>query len=615
MHEEDALGKAYDARLMKRLLKYLKPYKRLVAVGLLLTLILAGLDLIPPILMSRAIGGPIASGAGAADKAPYLHELMLLAGVFLTVILVSFLLRYLQNFSLNLMGQRAMLDLRGQLFRHLENMDVSFHTKNPVGRLVTRVTNDIEALNELFSSGIITVFGDLFIIVGVTAVLFVVSWKLTFIALSVGPALAIVSILFRRKIRRTYRETRVRIARINAYLQENIAGMRVIQIFLREKLNYKRFKEINADYRTASIEAVHCFALFFPVVEILSSLATAAVVYFGGWLIIGTNGGFTFAHFFLFWFLLGRLFEPIRDLAEKYNILQAAMASSERVFKILDTQPEITTPDKPHAPDGLKGEIEFRNVSFAYTPGENVLEDVSFHVRPGEKIALVGATGGGKTTVASLIMRFYDVTSGEILIDGVDIKRFDQRELRKHFGLVLQDVFMFTGTVLDNIRLSASDIEEERVRTAAGQVSADAFIQKLPEAYHAPVMERGATFSTGERQLLSFARALVFDPRILILDEATSSVDPQTEELIQNALGHLMAGRTSVVIAHRLSTIKKVDRILVVHKGRIHERGTHKELLEKRGIYWNLYNLQYAQQEISQAPDFSPGKHCRSKQK
>lgn len=646
MLEEDALGKAYDARLMRRLLKYLKPYKGYAIVGLILTIMMAALAIAPSLLVREAIDGPILQGskiamhqktaglsvaarvastmpvggvpgafapaayAGAAQHAATAPDpegqqsaLMWICLAFLGVLLLSFVVMYAQAVILNHMGQRTMLDLRTQLFNHIQEMSVSYHSKNPVGRLVTRVTNDIEALNELFTSGIVTVFGDVLIITGIIAVMFSVSWKLTFVALSAGPFLAIITLLFRRKARKLYRETRVRLARINAYLAENIGGMKVIQIFLREKTNFRRFKDINRDYRTVSIQTVFYYALFFPGVELINSLSKAAIVYFGGVLIIGSDGAFTFGSFYLFWSLLERFFEPIRDLTEKYNVLQAAMAASERIFRILDTEPDIGSPRKPVPITDMKGEIAFRDVSFAYVPGEDILKKVSFTIRPGEKVALVGSTGAGKSTIANLVLRFYDVTEGKILIDGVDVRDFDHHELRKHTGLVLQDVFLFTGTVMQNIRLGSELITEEEAMEAARHVNAEAFISELDGGYQSKVMERGSTYSTGQRQLVSFARALAFDPKILILDEATSSVDPQTERLIQTALETLMENRTSIIIAHRLSTIKKVDRILVVHKGKICEEGTHAELLDKKGTYWKLYQLQYEGQESEVATE------------
>jgi ATP-binding cassette subfamily B protein len=601
MLEEDALGKAYDARLMRRLLKYLKPYKKVVIIGILLTLVVSFVEPALPLVIQSAIDGPIKQGALSKDpsfKAECSSELTMLATVFFSIIFFSLVLRYFQTLVLNYMGQSAMYDLRCELFRHLEGMGLSYYSKTPVGRLVTRVTNDIEALNELFTAGLVSVIGDIFMLLGIIVVMLVVSWKLTIIALGVGPILAIAALIFRRKAREYYRKSRIRLARINSYLQENIAGMKVIQIFLREGRNFGRFKDINADYRDVSIATIKYYALFMPAVPLLSSLATAGVLYVSGILIIG-NLGITFGNFYLFWFLIGKFFDPISDLTEKYNILQAAMAASERVFAIMDTKPDVVSPADTHKPSEFHGEIEFRNVTFAYGEGPNVLENVSFKVRPGEKVAIVGATGAGKTTIVNLVMRFYDVAGGEILIDGVDVRKYDQRELRKRMGLVLQDVFLFTGTIMENIRLGAPEIPPEKVERAARYVAANTFIERLQKKYNEPVMERGATLSTGEKQLLSFARALVFEPGILILDEATSSVDPQTERLIQTGLERLMEDRTSLVIAHRLSTIKKVDRILVLHKGKVREEGTHEELIKKGGIYWKLYQLQYEKQEAT----------------
>jgi ATP-binding cassette subfamily B multidrug efflux pump len=461
---------------------------------------------------------------------------------------------------------------------------------------VTRVTNDIEALNEIFTSGLVTVFGDLLLIVAILILMFVRSWRLTLVALAIGPLIAGATLWFRLRAREFYRAMRIRLARINAFLQENITGMSVIQMFRREDRNRAAFAGINDEFREVSIRNVFYYALFFPSVDVLSSFATASVVYFGGRLIIFSVGAFDFGDFYLFWFLFGRLFEPIHHLAEKYNILQAAMAASERVFGILDTEPEIAAPAEARAAEHIEGGIEFRDVSFKYD-SEPVLRGVSFRIDPGDRVALVGATGGGKTTIANLIVRFYDVEEGSVMIDGADIREYEPRGLRNHFGLVLQDVFLFTGSVLENIRLDTHEIPRERVEDAARHVSAHRFIERLPEGLDSPVAERGATFSAGERQLLSFARALAFDPRILILDEATSAVDPETERVIQEALVTLMRGRTSIVIAHRLSTIKAMDRILVVHKGKVREEGTHDELLARQGIYHKLYQLQYADQE------------------
>jgi len=587
-HEEEVLGKAYDARLMRRLLGYLRPYKLHVAAALLALVGDAVLQLTQPYLVKLAIDRYIARGD--------LSGLNRIAGLYLGVLAGTFALEYAQTYIMQMMGQRIMFDMRMQIYRHLQRLDLAFYDKNPVGRLMTRVTTDVDVINDLFTSGVVAAFGDMFTLAGIMAVMLRMEWRLALITFSVLPLIVAVAQWFRRNVRESYRNVRAWIARINAFLNEHINGMSTVQLFRREAINFRRFDEINAKHRDANIDQIFYYAVFYPAIEFVSAIASALIIWYGGGFVL--RGTLTLGSLVAFLLYSGRFFRPISDMSEKFNTLQAAMASSERIFQLLDTPVAIESPaaDRRLPLAGRqspqKGHIVFDDVSFAYT-AEPVLRNVSFEVRPGERVGIVGATGAGKSTLINLLLRFYDVTGGRIVVDGVDIRKLDLHQLRRLFGLVLQDVHLFSGTIAGNIRLGNEDIDDARVIEAATAVHAHRFIEKLPGGYNAPVAERGATLSVGEKQLLSFARALAFDPAVLILDEATSIVDTETELLIRDALRALMAGRTTLAIAHRLSTIQDMDNILVFHKGQLREAGSHQHLLSLRGIYYKLFQLQY----------------------
>lgn len=587
IHEEEVLGKAYDSRLMKRLLSYLGPYKLQVAVSVALLLTISVLELVGPYITKLAIDKYIADKNAAG--------LNHMAALFLGVLLFQFVLEFGQAYLLQWIGQRVMYDLRAKLFSHLQRLSLSFFDRNPVGRLVTRLTTDIESLHEMLSSGVVAIFGDIFTLTGIVIFLLALNWELALVAFSVLPLLFYATFRFRRRVRETYRDIRIRIAKINGFLQENIVGMPVVQIFNRERYTFDHFDKLNDDHLQAHLQTIFYYAVFFPTVQLISSLALALIIWYGGSEVL--RGMLTLGSLVAFIQLAQRFFRPISDLSEKYNIMQSAMASSERIFKLLDTKPQIVAPFDPTSIGRVRGDISFDHIWFAYKGDEFVLRDVSFEVKAGERIAIVGHTGAGKTTLTNLLARFYDVTRGAIRVDGIDIRDLDPQDLRRHIGIVLQDVFLFAGTVEYNIRLGNEEIAESRIRQAAQDVHAQRFIQHLPGGYQEEVHERGSTLSVGQRQLLAFARALAFDPAILVLDEATSSVDTETELLIQDALQRLMRGRTSVIIAHRLSTIQNADRIIVMHKGQIREMGNHQELLAQGGIYYRLYQLQYADQE------------------
>ena len=592
--EDDILGKAYDARIMRRLLTYVRPYLRLVIAALVLLVLFSLIDLIGPALTGYAIDQYIAPKTQSLSLSARGNGLLLIAGIYLLVLTVGMALRYLHVYILNVMGQRIMLDMRSQMFDHLQRLALAFFDHNPVGRLMTRLTNDVDSLNEMFTSGAISILSDVLTIVGVTVVLLVINWQLALVTFVVLPPLFWIASYFRKAMRDNFRAIRVRLARINAYVAENIAGMSIVQLFNRERRNYERFDELNRDYLKETIRSILYFILFGSITSFFSALAVALIIWYGGGRVL--IGALSLGALVAYLQYVDRFFLPIRDLAEKYNILQSAMASSERIFKVIDEPIIIQDALEPRNFDEVKGEIEFRDVWFAYNPGEWVLKGISLKIRPGERVALVGATGAGKTSIISLISRFYDVQKGAILIDGIDIREVRQKELRRHVGTVLQDPFIFSGTIASNIRLHDEDISDERLHEAAEYVNAAHFIEQLPHGYAEEVRERGAGLSVGQKQLLAFARAIAFNPEILlILDEATSSVDTETEVLIQDALNKLMTNRTSIIIAHRLSTIRNVDRIIVLHKGRIVEEGSHEELLNRQGVYHRLYEYQYAQ--------------------
>jgi ATP-binding cassette subfamily B protein len=620
-HEEEVLGKAYDAKLMRRLLRYLRPYKPQVAVALAAIISGSVLQLAQPYLMKIAIDRYIATqNLGGVDR---------IAIAYFFILIASFVLEYVQTWMLQMTGQRIMYDMRLQIYEHLQRIDLQFYDRNPVGRLMTRVTTDVDVLNDMFTAGVVSIFGDVFTLVGIMIVLVMMDWRLALVTFAVLPLIVLVTQWFRRNVRESYRTVRAWVARINAFLQEHITGMSTVQLFRREARTFERFDNINRRHRDANIDSILYYAIFYPAIEIIGALAAALIIWFGGrWTLQNT---LTIGSLVAFLLYSSRFFRPISDMSEKFNVLQAAMASSERIFKLLDTEVRILAAPRssrlasgsslatPHGEQRAasseqrrrEGHIVFDHVWFAYDaadagsrtpdPGTRepnfVLRDISFEVRPGERVGVVGATGAGKSTLINLLLRFYDVTRGRILVDGVDIRDMELAKLRRLFGLVLQDVHLFSGTIAANIRLGEMSITDEAVRRAAEGVHANRFIERLPNGYGGAVAERGATLSVGQKQLLSFARALAFDPRILVLDEATSSIDTETELLIRDALGVLMADRTTIAIAHRLSTIQDMDKILVLHKGQLREVGTHQELLAQRGIYYKLYQLQYRDQE------------------
>ncbi len=608
-HEEEVLGKAYDARLMRRLLRYLRPYRPVVLLALVAILLYGVLQAVPPYLLKVEVDRYL-EAPGAARQVlpsfwarllspnPFLGVVQIVLVVFLPTVLLTFFLEFAQSFAMQLVGQKVMYDLRKQIFAHLQGLQLSFYDRNPVGRLVTRVTTDVDVLNDLFASGMVAIFGDFFTLFSIMVVMLALNRKLALLTFSVLPLIVLTTMAFQKAVRESYRRIRVAIARINAYLQEHITGMSVLQLFNREARSFEEFKKINRAHMEAYKDSILAYGLFYPTVELLGVLAVAIILYLGGGMAL--KGTVTVGTAIAFIQYSQRFFRPIQDLSDKYNILQAAMASSERIFKLLDMPVTITDPLGAQGAVPLanpQGRAEFRNVSFAYQGDHRVIENVSFSIEPGEKVAVVGHTGAGKTTLTSLLLRFYEVQEGELLFDGIDIRELRLRDLRKNFGMVLQDPFLFSGTIASNIRLGTAWITDAQVREAARQVKIVEFIESLPLGFDEPVKERGATLSVGQKQLLSFARALAHNPRVLILDEATSSVDPETEHLIREGLRRLLENRTALVIAHRLSTIQNASKIVVIHKGRVREVGTHQELLQRRGIYYKLYQLQYKDQE------------------
>ena len=672
--EEEVLGKAYDSRLMARLLKYLRPYRWQVAIALVSIFLKSFADVLGPYLVKVAIDRYLAPAKGASSAAGIWSWLSSRPGtgiaqislIYVGLLLMTFLLEFLQTYFMQWTGQKVMFDLRRQIFRHLQRLHVAFFDKNPVGRLVTRVTTDVDALNEMFTSGVVSIFEDLFVLFGILGVMLCMNWKLALITFSVLPFILVGTKIFRDRVRDSYRRIRIAIARINSYLQEHVSGMVVLQLFNRERKSYDQFSRINRNHMDAYKDAILAYSVYYPVIDVLSSIAIACVIWFGGRDVMrhvtatsvsmsfNWRAGLAF-HLAQDTASLGvlvafiayaqRFFRPIMDFSEKYNILQSAMAASERIFKLLDTPVEVVSPAATKRPVG-PGRVEFDHVWFAYremplvsasdhagkvddvgtgapgrpaeqssaspslstsnaTAGDQapdwVLRDVTFTIEPGETVAIVGHTGAGKTTLISLLLRFYDAQKGSVRIDGIDVKDMDLTDLRSRFGVVLQDPFLFSGTIGGNIRLGTSRIQDKDVGKAAEDVNLADFIRALPKGFDEEVRERGSTLSTGQKQLISFARALAYEPKILILDEATSSVDTETEFRVRDALSRMVEGRTSLIIAHRLSTVQRADKIIVMHKTQLREMGTHQQLLAQRGIYFKLYQLQYKDQEISVA--------------
>lgn len=663
--DDEIRGKAYDSKLMKRLLQYAKPYWKLLLLSMLLLVLITGLELLNPYLLKITIDDYINGykkpmyevlidspfeGIEYNDK-KYVKQFSLsnseqelikdaplikimkdnkdyyivdyesedilaenklnrndyirfrqgdisginkIAILFFFVILFTFIFNYLQTIILNYTSQKIIFNIREDIFNHVQSLSISFFDKNPIGRLLTRVTNDTETLNEMYTSVLITLFKDLLLLVGIMFVMLKMDFKLAILSFSLVPLILLISLIFRKKIRVLYRRSRAQLATINSSLNENITGIRTIQIFNKEKKVSKSFDKLNNDHLITQKKEIKTYAIFRPSIEVIRSIGIASLIYFGGGKVI--SNAIEFGVLYAFIDYLQKFFAPIIDLTEKYNILQSAMASSERIFNLLDSQDTIENKKNVRILDEVKGRIEFKNVWFAYNDNEWVLKDISFVINPGEAIAFVGATGAGKSSIINLITRFYDIQKGEILLDGVNIKDIDKFELRKNIGVVLQDVFIFTGTIEENIRLNNNSINDEDVVEVSKYVNAHSFISKLPNKYKEPVMERGSTLSSGERQLLAFARTLAYNPKILILDEATSSIDTETELLIQDALEKLIKGRTTIAVAHRLSTIQHADNIIVLSNGRIVEMGNHQQLLEKESMYYDLYKLQYSDQ-------------------
>jgi ATP-binding cassette subfamily B multidrug efflux pump len=650
--EEEVLGKAYDSRLMARLLKYLRPYRWQVAIALVSILLKSFADVLGPYLTKVAIDRYLAPKGAATGTSSGVWSwlspnaitgIAQIAAIYVGLLVFSFLLEFLQTYFMQWTGQKVMFDLRRQIFRHLQRLHVAFFDKNPVGRLVTRVTTDVDALNEMFTSGVVSIFEDIFVLAGILGVMLCMDWKLALITFAVLPFIVIATKIFRDRVRDSYRRIRVAIARINSYLQEHVSGMVVLQLFNRERKAYKQFSEINRSHMDAYKDAILAYSLYYPAIDVLSSIAIACVIWFGGVGVMRNISvtsvavSFNWKTLLTFRLVRGaaelgvlvafiqyalRFFRPIMDFSEKYNILQSAMAASERIFKLLDTPVQVVSPAVTKRPEG-PGRIEFDHVWFAYRdaelskdnvgtaslgrPAEQssatspdwILRDVTFAIEPGKTVAIVGHTGAGKTTLISLLLRFYDVQKGAVKIDGIDVKEMDLADLRIRFGVVLQDPFLFSGTIGGNIRLGTKRIQDKDIEQAAEDVNLADFVRALPKGFDEEVRERGSTLSTGQKQLISFARALAHEPKILILDEATSSVDTETEFRVRDALNRMVEGRTSLIIAHRLSTVQRADKIIVMHKGQVREMGTHQQLLAQRGIYFKLYQLQYKDQELN----------------
>ena len=583
-HEEEAIGKTYDLKVARRLLRYLKPYVRLLIPALILTLMLNFLGTLQPKFTQYAIDWYIVPKK--------MDRLTLFALVFVGTQFLRLVFSYFQVVLLNTVGQYVMFDLRREIYDKLQHQEVSYYDRNPVGRIMTRLTADVDALNELFTSGVTDLLGDLVMIAVILAVMFYMDWRLTLITLLTVPMLFAATTWFRKGARKGFDLVRIKIARIYSFLQEHFSGAQTVQIFNAEAKSLRRFNRINDEHRQANIDTIYYYAVFFPLVDLIGAAGIALIIWYGGYRVM--QNALTLGGLVAFIQYISFLFQPIRDISDKYNVLQGAVVASHRIFKALDLPILINSPAEPLKRGRAEGRIEFENVWFAYNEEEWVLKDVSFTVSPGQSVALVGHTGSGKTTITNLLMRFYEVQRGRILLDGVDVRDWDLQSLRENFAVVLQDIFLFTGTVESNIRLGREDITDERIRWAANEVRADNFIQRLPHGYKSEVRERGAGLSVGQKQLISFARALAFDPALLILDEATSSIDTETEQLIQQAIARVMRNRTSVIVAHRLSTIQRADNIIVLHHGEIREQGTHQDLLLLQGLYWRLYKLQYS---------------------
>ncbi len=665
--EEEVLGKAYDSRLMRRLLTYLRPYRWEVAIAIASIILKSFCDVLGPYLVKVAVDRYLAPAKGTASglwswlSPQPMHGIAQISVIYFSLLILTFIFEFLQTYFMQWTGQKVMFDLRSQIFRHLQRMHVAFYDKNPVGRLVTRVTTDVDALNEMFTSGVVSIFEDLFVLMGILGIMLCMNWKLALITFAVLPFIVVATKFFRDRVRDSYRRIRTAIARINSYLQEHVSGMVVLQLFNRERKAYDRFSEINRSHMDAFKDAIMAYSVYYPVVDFFSAIAIACVIWFGGQdvirHVIANSLAVEYhwpAHLLIhvvaipaslgvviaFTAYAQRFFRPIMDFSEKYNILQSAMAASERIFKLVDTPVGVVSPAVTKKPEG-PGRIEFDHVWFAYRdvpaegkvelgsagalPGNGnasvadaapdwVLRDVTFSIEAGETVAIVGHTGAGKTTLISLLLRFYDVQKGAVRIDGVDVKDMDLADLRARFGVVLQDPFLFTGTIGGNIRLGTERILDEHVAKAAEDVNLGDFVRALPNGFKEEVRERGSTLSTGQKQLISFARALAHEPKILILDEATSSVDTETEFKVRDALGRMVEGRTSLIIAHRLSTVQRADKIIVMHKGQVREMGTHQELLAHRGVYFKLYQLQYKDQELNVARTAPPANGSRLQQ-
>jgi ATP-binding cassette, subfamily B, multidrug efflux pump len=596
-HEEEAIGKTYDFRVARRLLRYLRPYLRMLIPALLLTLMLNLLGILQPKFTQYAIDWYILPKQLAG------LELLLILYGGVQVLRLAF--SYFQALLLNSVGQYVMFDMRRELYDKLQHQEIAYYDRNPVGRIMTRLTSDVDSLNELFTAGITDLMGDLVMIIAIIAAMLWMDVRLTLVTLLTVPLLFAATSWFRKGARRGYDMVRTRLARINAFLQEHFAGAQTVQIFNAEGKSVEKFRQINAEYRKANIDTIFYYAVFFPMVDFIGAIGIALIIWYGGYRVMQNTPEhtvLTLGALVAFIQYSSFLFQPIRDISDKYNVLQSAVVASHRIFKTLDLPVAITSPEQPKKSGRARGDIEFENVWFAYHDEDWVLKDVSFTVQPGQSIALVGHTGSGKSTITNLLMRFYDVQRGRILLDGVDLRDWDLQSLRENFAVVLQEIFLFSGTVEGNIRLGRSEISEERVEWAAQEVHAEQFIKRLKGGYQAEVKERGAGLSVGQKQLISFARALAFDPALLILDEATSSIDTETEQLIQQAIERVMRNRTSIVVAHRLSTIQRADQIIVLHHGEIREQGTHQELLAQHGLYWKLYKLQYADGAVRETP-------------